>query len=145
MKQNKQLITFVLSILATIALIYFSYGAGYKNSQKDLGALTMMMNIDSNVVTTGIYESLPNNVKRTMQFSVEGSPTIVSDVKLFAEIKYITVGGEAINVSNGNIWKYIKREAVFQRQLKLNDDGNTDVEKEKKIKGSNLAFTKIIK
>lgn len=138
-KLNKQLLTFILSIIATIALIYFSYGAGYSRSQNNFGALTMMINIDSNVVTTGLYESLPNNVKRTMQFSIEGSPTIVNDVKLFAEVKYITVGGEVINVSSGKIWNYIKRESIYQRQLNTNEE---ETKKKNKIKGSNLALIK---
>ncbi len=140
MKFNKVLITLFVTILATITLIYFSYEAGYKNSKNNFGPLTMMINIDSNLVTTGIYESLPNNVKRTMQFSLEGSPSIVSDVKLFAEIKYITVGGEEINVTDGNIWNYIKRENIYQRQLNNNNETKTEKEKKKDIKGSNLAL-----
>ncbi len=83
---------------------------------------------------------MPNNVKRTMQFSLEGSPSIVSDIKLFAEIKYITVGGEEINVTDGNIWNYIKRENIYQRQLNNNNETKTEKENEKDIKGSNLAL-----
>ncbi len=140
MKLNKVLITLLVTVLATITLIYLSYEAGYKNSKNNFGPLTMMINIDSNLVTTGIYESLPNNVKRTMQFSLKGSPAIVSDIKLFAEIKYITVGGEEINVTDGNIWNYIKRENIYQRQLNNNNDTKTKKEKKKDIKGSNLAL-----
>lgn len=140
MKFNKVLITLFVTVLATLTLIYFSYEAGYKRSQNNFGPLTMMINIDSNFVTTGIYESLPNNVKKTMQFSLKGSPAIVSDVKLFAEIKYISVGGEEINVNDGNIWNYIKRENIYQRQLNNNNDSKDEKESKKEIKGGNLAL-----
>jgi hypothetical protein len=138
-KLNKQLLTFFATIVATIALIFFSYKAGYNSSQNEFGDLTMMINIDNNLVTTGIYESLPNNVKKAMQFSITGSPTIVNDIKLFAEVKYMTIGGEVINISNGKFWSYLKNESIYQRQLKKNGK-NSEKENKKQIKGSNLAL-----
>jgi hypothetical protein len=60
---------------------------------------------------------MPNNVKRTIQFYIEDTPTVVNDVKLFAEVKFATVDGKQVNFENGKIWDLIKKERIFQRQL----------------------------
>lgn len=117
MKKMNANFILILVILAVGVLAYISYEAGYRESKNDMGSLLMTMSIDSNFVTAGIYEELPNNIKKTMQFYIEDSPTIVNDVKLYAEIKYVTIGNEVMNIDNGKLWNIIKRENIFQRQF----------------------------
>lgn len=117
MKKMNANFILILVILAVGVLAYISYEAGYRKSKNDMGSLLMTMSIDSNFVTAGIYEELPNNIKKTMQFYIEDSPTIVNDVKLYAEIKYVTIGNEVMNIDNGKLWNIIKRENIFQRQF----------------------------
>ena len=87
----------------------------------------MTMTLDSNLVTAGLYEELPNNVRKTMQFYIEDTPSTLSNVKLFAQVKYVTIGGEIINVSDGKIWELLKKDKIFQRQFEEN--GNKDKSK----------------
>ena len=70
----------------------------------------MTMSIDSSFVTAGLYEELPDNLRKTMHFYIEDTPTVINDVKLFAEVKYVTIGGEVVNVENGKLWNLIKKE-----------------------------------
>ncbi len=117
MKKNNSSLILVLVIIGVFALSYSSYRLGHDMSENDLGPLMMVMNIDSTFVTTGIFETMPNNVKRTIQFYIEDTPTVVNDVKLFAEVKFATVDGKQVNFENGKIWDLIKKERIFQRQL----------------------------
>ena len=61
MKNFNQKALIVLVILAVIGLAYSSYLAGYKASEHNLDSLLMTMSIDSNFVTAGLYEELPDN------------------------------------------------------------------------------------
>lgn len=132
-----------LIIIGISVLAYLSYSTGYNISENNLGSLQMMMTIDSNFVTTGIYEELPNNVKKTMQFYIEDTPTKVNDIKIFAQVKYITIGNEIVKVESGEIWNLIKKENTFQRQLV--DTTKTQKVIKKKIPQSSLAQLLIIK
>jgi hypothetical protein len=96
--------------------------------------------MDSNFVTTGLYEELPDNIRKTVLFYSQDAPTIVKDVKLFAEVKYITVGNEVINVENGTIWNLIKNEKIFKRRFKEKDENNKKQTKEEKIPNSQLVL-----
>ena len=139
MKPIKAYSILTIITIAIGALAYASYSTGYKKSKQDLGSLLMTMNIDSNIVTTGLYEELPNNLRRTMHFFIEDTPTIVNDVKIFAEVKYVTIGDEVISIENGEIWNFIKREKVFQR--KFDPDGfNENEDKIKKVPDSPFAY-----
>ncbi len=129
MKKNYSGLVMVLVIIGVFILSYSSYRLGHDMAENDLGPLMMVMNIDSTFVTTGIFETMPNNVKRTIQFYIEDTPTVVNDVKLFAEVKYATVGGKQVNFEDGKIWDLIKSERIFQRQLNTVPDKT-----EKKIK-----------
>ena len=117
MKKNNSVLILSLVIIGVFALSYSSYKLGHDMSENDLGPLMMVMNIDSTFVTTGIFETMPNNVKRAIQFYIEDTPTVVKDVKIFAEVKFATVEGKQVNFDNGKIWNLIKSERVFQRQL----------------------------
>lgn len=117
MKKSNAYFLLSLIIIAIIALSVISYQTGFKRSENDMGSLLMTMNIDSNFVTTGLYEELPNDVRKTMAFYIEDTPTVVKDVKIVAEVKYILVGEDEIEVDNGDIWNIIKRENVFQRKF----------------------------
>jgi hypothetical protein len=132
-------IVLALIILGIVALSFISYNTGYKRSQNDMDALLMTMTIDSNLVTTGLYEELPNDVRKTMHFFVEDTPTLVNDIKLFAVVKYATIGGEVINIEDGKLWNLIKQDRVFQRKF---DDKSKKVEKE--VPNSNFASIKIL-
>ena len=106
-----------------------------------MDSLLMTMTLDSNFVTAGLYEELPNNVRRTLQFYLEDTPTVVNGVKLFAEVKYVTIGGEIINIDNGYIWKIIRKDKIFQRKF---DSQKVD-EREYSVPNSpfaNLKFNK---
>ena len=59
-----------------------------------------------------------------MQFYVEDTPTLVNDVKLFAQVKYVTIGGEVISIEDGKIWNIIRKERIFQR--KFNEEKGKD-------------------
>ena len=127
MKTKNAYFTVALIIIAIGLLIYASYETGYKKSKNEMGSLLMTMSMDSSFVTAGLYEELPNDLRRTMHFYIEDTPTIVNDVKIYAEVKYMTIGKEVISVKNGKIWDYIKREKVFQRKF------NTDKTEKNKI------------
>lgn len=126
-KVNSNLVL-ILIIISIAVLTYVSYQTGYRASKNNLDALLMTMTIDSNIVTSGLYEELPNNVRRTLHFYIEDSPSNLHDIKMFAEVKYVTIGGNVINIENGNIWKILKQERIFQRQFenKSENKDNTD-------------------
>ncbi|MCB0730795.1 MAG: hypothetical protein KDC88_07160 [Ignavibacteriae bacterium] len=129
-------IVLMLIIISIGILSYTSYLAGFKAAQNNMDALLMTMSIDSNLVTTGLYEELPNNVRKTMHFYIEDTPTVVKDVKLFAEVKYATIGGEVINLNDGTIWNLIKQDRVFQRKF---DDKKDSAKQKCDVPNSNFA------
>jgi hypothetical protein len=135
-KQSTYIVLFLI-VVAVISLALVSYKTGYKQSKNDLGSLLMTMTMDSNSVTSGLYEELPNKVRKTVLFFSEASKTSNKEVKLFAEVKYITVGNEVINVENGEIWNYIRKSDVFKRQFKEKND--TGKSKTQKVPSSQLA------
>jgi len=128
LKIKNPTILLIFILLGIGVLAYTSYLAGYKASKNNMDSLLMTMTLDSNLVTAGLYEELPNKVRKTMQFFIEDTPTVVSDVKLFAEVKYVTIGNEVISINDGNIWNIIKKDRVFQRKFNrnknMNDKGN---------------------
>lgn len=126
-KLNSNLVLLLIIFSITI-LTYVSYQTGYKASKNNLDALLMTMTIDSNIVTSGLYEELPNNVRRTLHFYIEDSPSDLHDIKMFAEVKYVTIGGKVINIENGNIWKILKEERIFQRQFNNNSENKENPE-----------------
>ena len=127
MKKLNLNIVLSLIVIGILLLTYLSYYAGYQSSKNNLDALLMTMTIDSNLVTTGLYEELPNNVRKTMHFYIEDSPSLTNDVKIFAEVKYVTIGGKKINTDDGKIWNLLKHDRIFQRQFKENKDTDTSV------------------
>ncbi len=130
--QSNYIVLFLI-IIAVFILAYVSYNTGYKQSKNDLGSLLMTMKVDSNSVTTGLYEELPNNIRKTIQFYSNVSNTSEKEVSLFAEVKYIKVGSQVINAENGEIWKFIKNSSVFKRQFKeKNGKEKSNSKKEKK-------------
>lgn len=139
MKTLKTYLTLTLIVIAVSTLAFLSYQTGYKKSENEMDSLLMTMNIDSNIVVTGLYEELPNNLRKTIHFYIEDTPTIVNDVKIVAQVKYITVGDEEINVNSGDIWKLIKQNKVFQRKF------NSDKEKnESKEQAPNSPFASLL-
>lgn len=122
MKNLNLNVVLVLILLAIGTLAYSSYIAGIKSAENDMDSLLMTMTLDSNFVTAGLYEELPNEVRKTMNFYINDTPTIVNDVKIFAQVRYVTIGGEVLDINDGRIWNIIKREKVFQRQFKDTED-----------------------
>jgi len=117
LKKGNNIILIAAIIIGIGVLAYTSYYTGYHKSKNEMDSLLMTMTLDSNLVTAGLYEELPNKVRRTMQFFLEDHPTAVNGVKLFAEVKYVTIGGEVMNIENGNIWKIINKDRIFQRKF----------------------------
>ena len=117
MKNLNLNVVLVLIILAIGVLAYSSYIAGVKSAENNMDSLLMTMTLDSNFVTAGLYEELPNEVRKTMNFYINDTPTQVNDVKLFAQVKYVTIGGEIVDINDGRIWSIIKRDRIFQRQF----------------------------
>lgn len=117
MKKLNTNIVLALIVIGIAVLAYTSYLTGYKSADNNMDSLLMTMTLDSNFVTAGLYEELPNKVRKTMHFYIEDTPTVVNDVKLFAQVKYVTIGGEVISVDDGKIWNIIRKEKIFQRQF----------------------------
>lgn len=136
MKNANLNVVLFLIIVGLGVLAYVSYKTGYKASHNNMDALLMTMTIDSSVVTAGLYEELPNDVRKTIHFYIQDTPTVVNDVKLFAEVKYVTIGGEVINIEDGKIWNLIKKDRVFQRKFEKDED---DKKVEKDIPNSSFA------
>lgn len=136
MKNANLNIVLVLIIIGIGVLAYASYETGYKASHNNMDALLMTMTIDSSIVTAGLYEELPNEVRKTIHFYIQDTPTVVNDVKLFAEVKYVTIGGEVINIEDGKIWNLIKKDRVFQRRFEKDED---DKKVEKDVPNSSFA------
>lgn len=122
MKNLNLNVVLVLILLAIGTLAYSSYIAGIKSAENDMDSLLMTMTLDSNFVTAGLYEELPNEVRKTMNFYINDTPTIVNDVKIFAQVRYVTIGGEVLDINDGRIWNIIKKEKVFQRQFEDTDE-----------------------
>jgi hypothetical protein len=135
-KNANLIIVLVLIIIGIGVLAYASYETGYKASHNNMDALLMTMTIDSSIVTAGLYEELPNEVRKTIHFYIQDTPTVVKDVKLFAEVKYVTIGGEVINIEDGKIWNLIKKDRVFQRRFEKDED---DKKVEKDVPNSSFA------
>ncbi|MBI1932616.1 MAG: hypothetical protein HYS24_08770 [Ignavibacteriales bacterium] len=141
MESKKSAYIVLFFIVVGIAfLIFASYETGYKKSKNSLGSLLMTMRMDSNFVYSGLYEEMSDNVRKTVQFYSADSPTLVNNVKIFAEVKYIMVGNEVINVDNGAIWNLIKNEKIFKRRFKEKDDDKKSEPKNKKVPNSQLAL-----
>ena len=127
MKTLNYNVALVLIIIGIAVLAYTSYQAGYKAKKNEMDCLLMTMTIDSNFVTAGLYEELPDKVRKTMHFYIEDTPTVVNDIKLYAEVKYATIGGEVVNTEDGRIWNLVKRERIFERKFeKKNETENGD-------------------
>ena len=124
MKKGNNIVLIALIVIGIAGLAYASYYTGYQKSENNMDSLLMTMTLDSNLVTAGLYEELPNKVRRTMQFFLEDHPTALNNVKLFAQVKYVTIDGQVIEIENGNIWKIIKKDRIFQR--KFNDKNKQD-------------------
>ena len=122
MKTLKYNTTLILIIIGIAVLAYTSYQAGYKAKKNEMDSLLMTMTIDSNFVTAGLYEELPNDVRKTMHFYIEDTPTVVNDVKLYAEVKYATIGGKVVDTDDGRIWKLVKRNRIFERKFEKKDE-----------------------
>jgi hypothetical protein len=135
-KNANQNIVLILIIIGIGVLAYTSYETGYKASHNNMDALLMTMTIDSSIVTAGLYEELPNEVRKTIHFYIQDTPTVVNDVKLFAEVKYVTIGDEVINIEDGKIWNLIKKDRVFQRRFEKDED---DKKVEKDVPNSSFA------
>ncbi|MBK8944961.1 MAG: hypothetical protein IPM32_06760 [Ignavibacteriae bacterium] len=138
--KNTSYFILFLIVVAVSFLAFASYETGYKKSKNNWGSLLMTMRMDSNFVTTGLYEELPGNVRKTVQFYIEDAPTVVKDVKLFAEVKYITVGNEVINVENGMIWNILKNNRVFKRKFEDKNENNKSKSNDEKIPNSQLVL-----
>ncbi len=82
-----------------------------------MDSLLMTMQFDSNLVTAGLYEELPNNVRKTFNLYLEDTPTKIKNMKIFAEVKYISIDNREIEINHSNIWELIKSERVFQRRF----------------------------
>ena len=121
MKKDNNILLIIGVIIGIGILAIASYYAGYEKSKSEMDSLLMTMTLDSNFVTAGLYEELPNNVRRTMQFFLEDTPTVVNGVKLFAEVKYVTIGGEVVDIENGKIWNIIRKDKIFQRKFNENN------------------------
>ena len=137
-KNNVNILLFLI-VFAVVFLAFASYETGYKKSKNDLGSLLMTMSIDSSFVTAGLYEELPNHDRKIVQFYVEDTRTDIKDVKLFAEVKYITIGDEVISVDNGTIWKYLNKEKVYQRKFEEKRKEENSKDKKAKVPNSTLA------
>lgn len=87
-KKSAYIVLFFI-VVGIAFLIFASYETGYKKSKNSLGSLLMTMRMDSNFVYSGLYEEMPDNVRKTVQFYSADSPTVVNNVKIFAEVKYI--------------------------------------------------------
>ncbi len=120
MKKHNLNIVLILIILGIGVLAYSSYLAGFKASENDMDSLLMTMTLDSNFVTAGLYEELPNKVRKTMHFYIEDTPTDLNDIKLFAQVKYVTIGGKVLDINDGRMWNILKRDRVFQRKFEEN-------------------------
>ena len=138
MKNLNLNIVLILTILGIGVLAFASYKAGYKASKNDMNSLLMTMTIDSNFVTTGLYEELPNTVRKTMHFFIEDTPTVVNDVEIYAQVKYATINGEVINIEDGKVWNLIKQNRVFQRKF----DENNKEEKNNNVPNSSFVENK---
>ena len=122
MKNLNLNVVLVLIIIGIGVLAYSSYLAGVKSAENDMDSLLMTMTLDSNFVTAGLYEELPNELRKTMNFYINETQAVVNDVKIFAQVRYVTIGGEVLDISDGRIWKIIKRDKVFQRKFENSDE-----------------------
>lgn len=121
MKNLNLNIVLIIIVLGIGILAYVSYKTGYNASKNDMDSLLMTMSIDSNLVTTGLYEELPNNVRKTMHFFIEDTPTVVTNLKLYAQVKYVTINDEVINIEDGKVWDVVKQNRIFRRKFDKND------------------------
>ena len=126
MKTLNNNIVLVFIVFGIIVLAYASYQAGYKVKKNEMDSLLMTMTIDSNFVTAGLYEELPNELRKSMHFYIEDTPTIINDVKLYAEVKYVTIGGEVVNIEKGKLWEIMKRDRIFQRKFNEKNEVETN-------------------
>lgn len=139
MKTLNNNIALLLIVIGIMVLAYASYEAGYKVKKNEMDSLLMTMTIDSNFVTAGLYEELPNELRKSMHFYIEDTPTIINDVKLYAEVKYVTIGGEVVDIDKGKLWEIMKKDRIFERKF---DDKNKS-EKKEYVPNSPFALLKL--
>ncbi len=134
----------VLILIAVTLLSYASYKLGYKTRDVEYDQYTMMLWLDSSTVRTGIYDFLPNNQHRILQYNFENEGSETPEIKIIGEIKYFKVGDTIYDINDEDVWKYLSNDKVFKGQEDMIQPKRQIKPKKKEAKKHELfAFNKL--
>jgi len=115
-KQINPKLSIAVIILSIGLLSYLSYRLGYKTRDVEYDQYAMMLWLDSSSVRTGVYDFLPNNQHRILQYNFENEGSETPEIKIIGEIKYFQVGDTIYDINDEDVWKYLSNEKIFKGQ-----------------------------
>ncbi len=125
MKDSPKNTVLLVAIIFAVGLLSFlSYKLGYKMRDIEYQDFSMMLWLDGDQVRTGVYNFLPNNQHKILQYNFENEGADVPEIKIVGEIKFFQVGDTIYDINDENVWKYLTNEQLF-------DNGNKKFQKKK--------------
>jgi len=114
MKKNfNPKILLALIIVGIFVLSFATYRFGYNTRDYKYLDHNMMIILDSNYVTAGIYDFLPNEQNKAIQYTMMSNTGTSQNIKVIAEIKAFKIGDKVYDMNETDLWKFIKRDKVF--------------------------------
>ncbi len=137
MKDSNKNTLLLFAILFAVGLLSFlSYKLGYKMRDTEYQDFSMMLWLDGNQVRTGVYNFLPNNQHKILQYNFENEGADVPEIKIVGEIKFFQVGDTIYDINDENVWKYLTNEQLFENDGKKFQKKKNKSPKKKKSKPS---------
>ncbi|GEM_PF-3828810 len=137
MKNSNKNTVLVIAIVFSIGLLSFlSYKLGYKMRDTEYQDYSMMLWLDGNQVRTGIYNFLPNNQHKILQYNFENEGADVPEIKIVGEIHFFQVGDTLYDINEKDVWKYLTNEQLFDNGGKKFQKKKNKAPKKKKSKQS---------
>ena len=114
MKKNiNPKILLALIIIGIFVLSFATYRFGYNTRDYKYLDHNMMIILDSNYVTAGIYDFLPNDKHKALQYTMLSNSGTSQNIKVIAEIKAFKIGDKVYDINETDLWKFIDKKKVF--------------------------------
>lgn len=144
MKKNiNPKVLLALIIVGIFVLSFATYRFGYNTRDYKYLDHNMMMILDSNYVTAGIYDFLPNEKQKALQYTMLSNTGTSQNIKVIAEIKAFKIGDKVYDMNETDLWKFINKKKVFfknnlRKQEKPSKKNKTKETSEESSSGSSM-------
>ncbi|GBD89498.1 hypothetical protein BMS3Abin04_00204 [bacterium BMS3Abin04] len=144
MKKNiNPKVLLALIIVGIFVLSFATYRFGYNTRDYKYLDHNMMMILDSNYVTAGIYDFLPNEKQKALQYTMLSNTGTSQNIKVIAEIKAFKIGDKVYDMNETDLWKFINKKKVFfknnlRKQEKPGKKNKTKETSEESSSGSSM-------